>query len=67
MITASKQITSIPSNVWYVHVGNTIDSMWGSRSLARDRKAQLRNYGTAKIIISSSSITVGSIAIDTHS
>ena len=65
--TVTGQIVTVPGNIWYVHVNNKFDSMWGSRATARARKTTLRGYGVADVSLSTASVTVGSITKDAHS
>jgi hypothetical protein len=68
MITASQQITDVPTNIWFVHVNGTLDTKWGSRKLARSRKTTLRNYGvTSPIQVGSSQVILGNMIVDSHS
>mgnify|MGYP003146759599 FL=1 len=66
-MTTDKQIISIPSNIWYVHNNGKLDSMWGKRQLAREKKAHLRNSGSKNITISRSTVTISNAVIDSHS
>ena len=67
MVTANQQITSVPGNLWHVHVNGALDSQWPSRRLARLQKGRLRGYGIESVTVSTSSVTVGTAVVDTHS
>lgn len=65
--TATGQIVNVPNRIWYVHVNNSYDSMWGSRALARSRKSTLASYGVSGVTLSSSTVTLGCARRDLHS
>lgn len=65
--TALGQITSMPTNLWFVQVNGNFDSKWGSRRLARIQKTKLAGYGVVNITLSRAAVTVSSPTVDTHS